>query len=180
MIRDEDTDPPAAGLDDVLRRFSSDSNSVIKCGPGWYPLVAACDRELAALAPAYQVEQVKEKYGELRYYVDLPLTPLPCCEQFRREHPEPTPQSFECRQWQILWAAHLRDPDHVSADARRLKEHNRHLLAMEEVIDRYERKAVRTCERCGSPGQLMPDSGGWFKTLCGQCAGDTYAPQSEG
>jgi hypothetical protein len=167
-----------ADLHDVLARIPSDRSRVIECAPGWYALVAACDRELAGVASDYQILQVKEKYGELRYYVDLPPRPLTCCEQFRTRHPEPSPQSFASRQWQTLWAAHLQDSNHLDADARRLEERHRTLLAMEAVIDRYEAVSVRTCERCGCPGELMRSSDNWLKALCGTCASEDYTPLS--
>lgn len=37
-------------------------------GPGWRPLVERIDREVEALAPGYRVDQVKEKFGTLRFY----------------------------------------------------------------------------------------------------------------
>lgn len=35
---------------------------------GWYQIVVDCDRELTAIDPHYQIFQIKEKFGELRYY----------------------------------------------------------------------------------------------------------------
>lgn len=45
-------------------------------GPGWKQLILDCDRELAALDPEYTIDQIKEKFGGLRYYV----TPSEGCE----------------------------------------------------------------------------------------------------
>lgn len=36
---------------------------------GWYRLVIDCDKELTGVDPNYQIYQVKEKFGGLRYYV---------------------------------------------------------------------------------------------------------------
>jgi len=38
---------------------------------GWWPLLARLDRDIAALAPNYQLLQVKEKFGGLRYYIQM-------------------------------------------------------------------------------------------------------------
>lgn len=35
---------------------------------GWYQLVVDCDKELTGVDPNYQIYQVKEKFGGLRYY----------------------------------------------------------------------------------------------------------------
>lgn len=42
---------------------------------GWVDLVLDLDRRLAELAPNYTIQQVKEKFGGLRYYVTLDLDP---------------------------------------------------------------------------------------------------------
>jgi hypothetical protein len=36
--------------------------------PGWVALIAECDRRLLETDPDYRVEQIKEKFGGLRYY----------------------------------------------------------------------------------------------------------------
>jgi hypothetical protein len=40
----------------------------IGVGSGWYPIVTALDEAIAELYPDYEIHQVKEKYGTLRYY----------------------------------------------------------------------------------------------------------------
>ncbi len=44
----------------------------VECGEGWDDLVARLDRDLCRLVPGYRLVQVKQKFGGLRYYVDLP------------------------------------------------------------------------------------------------------------
>ena len=41
---------------------------------GWYQLVMDCDRELTQIDPDYQIAQVKQKYGGLRYYFQSSLS----------------------------------------------------------------------------------------------------------
>ena len=36
---------------------------------GWYQLVMDCDRDITLVDPNYEIYQVKEKFGTLRYYV---------------------------------------------------------------------------------------------------------------
>ena len=35
---------------------------------GWYQLVIDCDKELTQIDPNYQIAQIKQKFGGLRYY----------------------------------------------------------------------------------------------------------------
>lgn len=44
----------------------------VECGEGWNRLLAELDADLRRLCPGYQVTQVKEKFGTLRFYIDLP------------------------------------------------------------------------------------------------------------
>jgi hypothetical protein len=37
-------------------------------GEGWWPIVEKLDSDLKEIDPDYQVDQVKEKFGGLRYY----------------------------------------------------------------------------------------------------------------
>ena len=38
-------------------------------GPGWKSLIKELDSKLSELDPNYRIEQVKEKFGGLRYYI---------------------------------------------------------------------------------------------------------------
>jgi hypothetical protein len=42
----------------------------ISIGPGWNDIVLQLDRDIARLDPDYRIVQVKEKFAQLRYYVD--------------------------------------------------------------------------------------------------------------
>lgn len=37
-------------------------------GEGWHPIVAECHKKLLELDPDYRIDQIKEKFGMLRYY----------------------------------------------------------------------------------------------------------------
>jgi hypothetical protein len=43
-------------------------------GEGWYALVNDLDEAVLALVPGRRILQIKEKFGGLRYYVELPDT----------------------------------------------------------------------------------------------------------
>ena len=38
-------------------------------GKGWLPIVVELDKQLAELDPEYKIDQIKEKFGGLRFYV---------------------------------------------------------------------------------------------------------------
>ena len=38
------------------------------CGEGWRPIIAQLDRDIAAIESDYEVHQIKEKFGGLRFY----------------------------------------------------------------------------------------------------------------
>ena len=64
----EDAGEYAAGLEAILRRIPDGWGRWIGCGRGWYPIIVKLDERLAAIDPDYEVMQVKEKFGTLRYY----------------------------------------------------------------------------------------------------------------
>jgi hypothetical protein len=41
-------------------------------GDGWVPLALELNEKLNELYPDYQLEQIKEKFGGLRYYTNIP------------------------------------------------------------------------------------------------------------
>lgn len=72
-VRDSVHVPADAGvyrerLEAMLRRIPDGWGRWVRCDAGWYRLICELDAALAALDPGYEVHQVKEKYGELRFY----------------------------------------------------------------------------------------------------------------
>lgn len=65
----EDAGDFAVPLRAIMGRIPDGWGRWISCRAGWYPLIVALDRRLAALDPNYVVLQCKEKFGRLRYYV---------------------------------------------------------------------------------------------------------------
>jgi len=52
----------------VLERFEPGWSRTIDCESGWHAIIAAIDAELRKIDPDYTVQQIKEKFGGLRYY----------------------------------------------------------------------------------------------------------------
>lgn len=68
----DDAGEYADGLLRVLNRIPPRWGRWISCDKGWHPLIIELDQRLAEIVPDYQVYQVKEKFGALHYYIDLP------------------------------------------------------------------------------------------------------------
>ncbi|WP_202972656.1 hypothetical protein [Tsukamurella tyrosinosolvens] len=66
-MSDETFDEAVEG---VLARFLPGACAALEVGRGWYSIIVDLDRDLGAIDPDYQLVQVKEKFGGLRYYVE--------------------------------------------------------------------------------------------------------------
>jgi hypothetical protein len=71
-----------AQVEKLKEKISSGWMQVIQVDEGWYQLVVDCDRELSLFDPHYEILQVKEKFGGLRYYIK----PSETCYEPRRLH----------------------------------------------------------------------------------------------
>jgi hypothetical protein len=55
----------------VLTRFAARWARTVDCGEGWWPIIAKLDQDIATISPDYEVHQIKEKFGGLRFYYRL-------------------------------------------------------------------------------------------------------------
>jgi len=55
-------------VEKLREKFIAGCSNYIHVDEGWYQLIVDCDAELTGLDPEYRLEQVKEKFGGLRYY----------------------------------------------------------------------------------------------------------------
>lgn len=56
-------------LGDVLDRIPEQWGKWIGCSSGWWPLVLETHEAIMKVDPNYEVHQVKEKFGGMRYYI---------------------------------------------------------------------------------------------------------------
>lgn len=68
-----------------MRRIPDGWGRWISCDAGWYPLIVDLDAAMAAIWPTYVVQQVKEKFGSLRFYFDAEGLPLEDPRHRRRD-----------------------------------------------------------------------------------------------
>lgn len=64
----DDAGEYADALRKILLRIPDGWGRWISCDRGWYPIICDLDAALAELDPAYELHQVKEKFGGLRFY----------------------------------------------------------------------------------------------------------------
>lgn len=175
------------GIERILNRIPDGWGRWIDCGPGWYPIVVNLADKIAELVPMYEVHQIKEKYGTLRFYWGVAHVELVCCGSFKTQDPRPfkgaisrpfAPEDRDLEElrfleeWFLRYEAHLVSAEHEHVRAARLAaaaiEYDRGEVVanlVEDLIDTAEEVSARTCERCGLFGELH-ENHGWLATLC--------------
>lgn len=79
----------------IRARIEPEWPDVIETGPGWFPLLERLDAQLAAIAPEYVVQQIKSKFGSLRFYARPSHDPYDYREDFQLAIREAETQSLE-------------------------------------------------------------------------------------
>lgn len=70
-------------LEEIKTKINIHYAKTIDCGPGWHHLVALCHVELLTMDPNYEIFQVKEKFGSLRYYFGTKNTDIKEVEMWK-------------------------------------------------------------------------------------------------
>ena len=159
----------------LLPRIPDGWGRWISCGAGWYPIITVLDAALAELDPDYEVQQVKEKYGTLRYYCDpAPMRDPECDVRFDAVHPRPVSREDPAwQEWLDLWNAHCESPEHDQGFAAVhdpwIAHRDELWPKFDELVSEAEKRSAVTCERCGQSGSIRARHG-WVKTLCDNCA----------
>jgi hypothetical protein len=55
-------------VEELAKKIKPPYCSRVEVDEGWYQLIIDCDKELSQIDPKYDLFQVKEKFGGLRYY----------------------------------------------------------------------------------------------------------------
>jgi len=56
-------------VEELRKKISPSYGQYIQVDEGWYQIIVDCDDELTAIDPKYEILQIKEKFGGLRYYM---------------------------------------------------------------------------------------------------------------
>lgn len=70
-------------LSALVDRFEDPWPPGTDVGPRWYPLLRGLDAALAAIAPEHAIQQIKSKFGSLRFYAAEANDPHAYTEEFR-------------------------------------------------------------------------------------------------
>lgn len=112
-------------------------------GFGWTPIVKQLDKDLAKIDRRYTIDQIKEKFGGLRYYYSQSPSLV---------------MRFPILLRLTFISKHI-DRYHAGKG-----------VEMSRAVRLAERECLTTCEACGNKEALIRNQGGWNKTLCGDCA----------
>lgn len=69
----EDAGDYSLDLLEIMNRIPIGWGRWISCDKGWYKLLADTNRKMKMMWPQYEIHQVKEKYGTLRFYWGIPF-----------------------------------------------------------------------------------------------------------
>jgi hypothetical protein len=176
----DDAGEHADALRRMLARIPDGWGRWISCSRGWYPLIVELDEHLAALFPEYQLEQVKEKYGGLRFYWSegeritnqADLEPAIRAIGDNDAGAEKNTTQAEWKSARHAWHERLDAYLETDVGASRLAAFNRRFKLAEQLVEAAEQRAAVTCELCGRPGQSCRTRGPhpWYQTLCADCA----------
>jgi hypothetical protein len=179
----------AAGLERMLRRIPDGWGRWVRCDAGWYGLLVELDERIAALLPEYEIHQMKEKFGTLRFYWGVPEVVPECCSGRSMSDPRPLPEPVSARlapkgrtpaaqavmdAWWERELAHQGSEEHVACveklrGGRDADWFNTAVAQVEELVRTAQHRSATICERCSATGSLR-NRGFWVKTLCVACA----------
>ena len=115
-----------AEVEKLKLRIPEAFSKTIDVDEGWYQIVVDCSKEIDTIYPHYKILQIKQKFGGLRFYLD------------------------------------------IYGDAT-----NEQRNQVYEVIRKYEKLALQTCEATGLRGVAMKSPHGWLKILNPEYAAST-------
>lgn len=174
----DDAGEHADGLRRLMLRIPDGSGRWVNCQRGWYPIVVELDEQLAALFPRYELHQVKEKFGGLRFYwsegerITDPVDPEPTLLDLGDDAVEAEMAAAQdaTDEAHAAWSQRLERYLQTEEGMERRAERVRRSGLAKQLVDAAVVRASTTCELCGSPGRCSYSSRGWHQTLCPVCA----------
>ena len=121
-----------------------------ECSSGWYDLIRDCCRKIAdkyaesGVQVDFVPQQIKEKFGTLRFYYDY----------------EDAPVAIHAIDNLGGSSIRFRPADNGETDEKTALRHR-----IEEIVHDAEIKSASVCEFCGEQASLRRDLP-WIKTLC--------------
>lgn len=129
----------------------------MECGDGWYNIIHDLCENVTTLIGDKNIKvtaaQVKEKFGELRFYYDIKVP-----ETFMGK----VGYKFSHFMFKLRWGRlYWKIIDFRKKFYRFIEE------KISDAIHDGERKSCNTCELCGEPGKTR--GRGWISTQCDTC-----------
>ena len=143
----------------LYRRFGFD------CGDGWFDLLRDCCRKIteryaeAGVPIDFVPEQIKEKFGTLRFYYGY----------------EDTPCGVAAFDFLGSGTSIRFEPSNESIDEQ--KEQLRRDIS--GIVREAEARSAHVCEKCGAEGVIRKDLS-WIQTLCDDCYNEKIKALKEG
>lgn len=180
----------------LLLRIPEGWGRWISCCSGWYALLARAERELAGVCPTFTAQQIKEKFGTLRLYVecdcddDLPAelrSAEPRCPSFgnlaeglgmRDASPDgPVGDAWQNGYETVFVPAHDEWSARVEAfresgdGIRAAADQARRAAEFERLVETFEKESATICDRCGRDGVLSCTAARipWYAVRCDEC-----------
>ena len=148
----------------IFRDYKGDATKTcmawgMACGDGWYYLLHSLCKDLDKIAVKHNIviiaDQVKEKFGGLRFYYHIEGLEDDVFDKIRNK--------FQDFMFKRLWGVQYNKIIDFKKEYlfQSVKEKVR------EVVSRAEAKSCETCESCGNYGTYR--RGGWVRVLCNKC-----------
>lgn len=169
----EDIEVSKEDLKEVLSYIPKEWGSWIYVRPGWYPLVVNTHKQVVKLLPNYEIHQIKEKYGTLRYYWGTSEAGFRSYFEENIlenvEYPEDYSHLTEAerlpyREKQKIWDAAFGYWCETDPVKSLLDDQKSRWKEAEEVVRAAERASSSICEVCGEPGEIT--NNGWVNVYC--------------
>jgi len=127
-------------IKDVLRPHFAEHFISGFVGDGWAQLVLDTHNKLVALDPDYTLDQIKEKYGQLRYYA------------------EPSRKYLDGDKYDYYDNLTEEELENLPEDSpEEIKEYNKRFNAFYDILNEAETRSENICEICGFEDTLLFD-----------------------
>lgn len=123
------------------------------CGDGWYNIINNLSKSLCEFNVDVIADQVKEKFGGLRFYYHVERKPTIVGTAF-----------YKIRMF--MYRNNLGRLYNAIVNLRQ-RFFKTTTEKISDLVHKAEYKSYETCEVCGKPGKTV--GGGWVSTLCDGC-----------
>lgn len=149
---------------EILRDYGGDMRHTcmawgLACGDGWYDLLSdlfkTIDKLVAGKKAVVIADQVKEKFGGLRFYYHIENLEDDLLDKFKD------------RIWTFMCNRKQGHRFNKMIDFKKKYLWKSFREKIRDAVNHAENLSYETCEDCGQPGTYR--RGGWIRVLCNEC-----------